>query len=92
MEGVQWKRQVHAQNGTTLIETFSYLTKEGALLDTLRQKLLKADVKFQEVDFIDIFNRIYDTENSNHFTEFVYFVSTFINLNLTALIMRNLMN
>ncbi|WP_160848606.1 UvrD-helicase domain-containing protein [Pontibacillus yanchengensis] len=80
LEGMEWKRQVHAQNRTNLIETYSYLTNDGVLLETLRQKLLRAGVKFKEVDFIDIFNKIYDTENSNHFTEFVNFVSTFINL------------
>jgi DNA helicase IV len=80
IEGIQWKRSLHDENQTILIETYSYLNKEGKLLETLRTNLLGNGVKFREVDFIDIFNKIYDTENSNHFNEFIKFASTFINL------------
>lgn len=34
-----WKHQLHAANGTTLIETFSYEKVEGKLLDNLKEKL-----------------------------------------------------
>ena len=36
---MEWKRQLHAKNGTTLIETFSYEKVEGKLLDNLQDKL-----------------------------------------------------
>jgi DNA helicase-4 len=36
---MDWKRQLHAANGTTLIETFSYEKVEGRLLDNLKHKL-----------------------------------------------------
>lgn len=36
---MEWKRQLHAANGTTLIETFSYEKVEGKLLDNLKDKL-----------------------------------------------------
>jgi DNA helicase IV len=29
---MEWKRQVHAEHGTTLIETYSYERQEGRLL------------------------------------------------------------
>jgi DNA helicase IV len=80
IEGMKWKREVHIENNTTLIETYSYLTKEGKLLEFLRKKLLSQQVKFKEVDFIDVFNKIYDTANTNHFDEFIKFSSSFINL------------
>lgn len=80
IEGMQWKRQTHNENGTDLLETYSYLNKEGMLLETLRRKLLQKGVVFKEVDIIDIFNKIYDTENSNHFEEFIKFIFSFINL------------
>ena len=39
-EGMKWKRVVHREHGTTLLETYSYQKKEGTLLsgldDTLR--------------------------------------------------------
>jgi DNA helicase-4 len=36
---MEWKRQLHATNGTTLVETFSYEKVEGSLLDNLKTKL-----------------------------------------------------
>ncbi|MDX1217386.1 AAA family ATPase [Sinorhizobium medicae] len=36
---MEWKRNLHKANGTTLIETFSYEKVEGKLLDNLKQKL-----------------------------------------------------
>lgn len=36
---MEWKRQLHAANGTILIETFSYEKVEGKLLDNLKDKL-----------------------------------------------------
>ena len=39
LEGMEWKRQVHAAHGTTLIETFSYEQSEGRLLEALKDKV-----------------------------------------------------
>jgi len=39
LASMDWKREVHRTNGTTLIETFSYEKVEGKLLDNLREKL-----------------------------------------------------
>jgi DNA helicase IV len=37
--GIDWKRKVHAQHQTTLIETYSYERQEGRLLTGLAEKL-----------------------------------------------------
>ena len=39
LQGMAWKRDVHAEHGTTLIETFSYERQEGQLLEALAEKL-----------------------------------------------------
>lgn len=39
LRGMTWKRQVHAENQTTLIETYSYERQEGTLLSGLAEKL-----------------------------------------------------
>ncbi len=39
LEDMEWKRKVHRDNGTILIETFSYERVEGRLLPSLREKL-----------------------------------------------------
>ncbi|MFG6546482.1 MAG: UvrD-helicase domain-containing protein [Cognatishimia activa] len=39
LEGMAWKRQVHQENGTILLETYSYENSEGRLLDALAEKI-----------------------------------------------------
>jgi DNA helicase-4 len=39
LEGMAWKRKVHKDHGTTLIETYSYERVEGCLTEALRDKL-----------------------------------------------------
>ena len=48
-EGVRWKRDIHQQYGTKLIETYSWQRREGVLRQGLRQRLLEAGVTFQRV-------------------------------------------
>jgi DNA helicase-4 len=42
--GIEWKRLLHEQHETTLIETYSYENFEGNLLESLQQKLEDAEV------------------------------------------------
>lgn len=58
-EGMAWKRQVHKKNGTKLLETYSYLSSEGRLLEYLDSLLKKNGVKYKEPDFTDIFESVY---------------------------------
>lgn len=39
LEGMDWKRKVHRDHGTTLIETYSYERVEGRLTEALREKI-----------------------------------------------------
>lgn len=39
LAGIEWKRKVHAEHETTLIETYSYERQEGRLLISLVEKL-----------------------------------------------------
>jgi len=39
LEGMEWKREVHKDHGTTLIETYSYERVEGRLTEALAEKL-----------------------------------------------------
>ncbi len=47
-ESMEWKRRLHAQKGTRLIETYHYENVEGSLLRDLEKKLMEAGVKFQK--------------------------------------------
>lgn len=39
LESMAWKRKVHAEHGTTLIETYSWENEEGRLLEALAEKV-----------------------------------------------------
>lgn len=39
VEGMAWKREVHARHGTILIETYSYERQEGRLLEAPAEKV-----------------------------------------------------
>lgn len=41
---MEWKREVHKQGATALIETFHYEKQEGVLLDALKKRLINAGV------------------------------------------------
>ena len=48
-KGVDWKRQIHLNNQTTLIETYSWQHQQNILLPILQQKLEEAGVQFHPI-------------------------------------------
>ena len=41
-KGVDWKRECHQEHGTTLVETYSYLKREGLLESTVLEALRRS--------------------------------------------------
>jgi DNA helicase IV len=80
LEGMEWKRQLHKENKTELIESYSFYNKDGILLEKLEKNLKEHNVEFREVDFKELFNTIYDQTNDRYFSEFKKLIGTFINL------------
>jgi DNA helicase-4 len=58
LAGVAWKRELHSQNRTTLIETFSHQKAAGTLLATLEEKLKAAAVVFNPLPPAQIFQKL----------------------------------
>ncbi len=49
-EGIEWKRNIHKQNKTRLVETYSYETKKnGGLTKSLEEKLVNYGVKKRQI-------------------------------------------
>ena len=48
-EGVSWKRSLHRQHGTRLLETFSWQHRDGSLLPELRRRLREYGVRFERM-------------------------------------------
>lgn len=80
IEGMDWKRSLHGQHKTTLIESFSYYNKQGVLLEKLEQNLLKHGVQFREVDYKEVFDAVFEQTNNNYLAEFMKLLGTFISL------------
>ena len=46
LKGIEWKRKTHRDHGTYLIETYSYLKREGKLQSYLSEKLQERKIEF----------------------------------------------
>lgn len=57
LAGVEWKRQVHAEHETVLIETYSWEREEGRLLDALAQKL-EPHITRRPIPDIEIYDQV----------------------------------
>jgi len=77
VEDMNWKRNLHREHGTTLIETYSYEKKEGTLLSSLEEKLSKHGVTKNPIPPEKIFERLNDMGRVHPFT---ILLSTFLNL------------
>ncbi|MEE0886045.1 MAG: DUF6110 family protein, partial [Treponema sp.] len=80
LDGILWKRDFHKENGTKLIETYSYYSSEGILLKKLEEFLVENNVEFKPRDFTDIFNTVYASKSNKYFSEFIKLCCTFITL------------
>lgn len=80
LDGIRWKRAFHKENHTKLIETYSFYSSEGILLNKLKELLLANGVKFKNRDFTDVFNTVYSSKSNKYFSEFIKLCCTFITL------------
>ena len=57
-EGVEWKRAIHAELDTRLIETYSWQHREGVFRDVLREKLEAEGVAFEPIPIRSVIARL----------------------------------
>lgn len=57
-EGIEWKRNEHENNGTTLIESYSWEQNKGLLLSNLQNKLEKLGVFFNPMSDDELWDYI----------------------------------
>jgi DNA helicase-4 len=77
LEGVAWKRALHAEQGTRLVETYSYLKREDLLESTLETALLGAGVEFDPQSTEELLAQLRET---SQVTDFAKLVGDFIGL------------
>ena len=78
--GIEWKRGLHAENNTKLIETYSYFQNEGRLLEELREILLSNGVTLEPISNDNMLKLVNEIQSENTIREFVKLCCTFIKL------------
>ena len=75
-----WKRQIHNENQTKCIETFSYEFNEGVIFDNLKAHLLENGVEFSPLSQTEVFNALHNVYTGRDFSSFFNLIMTFISL------------
>lgn len=76
---MEWKRALHQQHGTTLLESFSYEMSEGDLFDNLSAKLQEAGIELKPMTETEIWALISEVA-PDETTTFLTLIQTFITL------------
>lgn len=76
-EGIEWKRQEHSSNSTTLVESYSWQQKKGILLSELQKNLEEVGVIFNPISNDELW--LYLKENvSKDISDFTQLLDTFL--------------
>lgn len=78
LDGMEWKREIHNTNQTTLIETFSYEFSENRGLQLLKEKLLAHNVHHREPTKAELYELLKEPIEDGEFAKlFTTFLSHF---------------
>jgi DNA helicase-4 len=77
LASVEWKRQIHTQNDTTLVETYSHEKRDGTLTSALGEKLKSKGVEFMPIKSDQLFESL---NQCGYVSEFARICGTFLNL------------
>ena len=75
LRDMEWKRAVHAEHGTVLVETFSHEQADGRLLRNLTEKLADHGVTLSPIPREDVFAAL---EKQGRIDPFTRLVATFL--------------
>ena len=79
-ESMQWKRKLHNDKKTVLIECYSYERSKGELLSLLEQKLREAKVEFKSVPASEIWDKVSESNSKNAISGVSELIATVISL------------
>ena len=77
-ESMLWKRKLHKENNTKLIEFYAYENMEDILEECLKERLQQASVKCNPMSDKEVFDLL--AEDKQVFTGLIDLISTIINL------------
>ena len=79
-DGIKWKRNLHKEKGTKLLETYSYYMSENRLLSRLEEKLIAENVTVKEIDYEYLFKKINERDDVKKYNDFINLIQRFIEL------------
>ena len=77
LDGWYWKRNIHEQHGTKLIETYTYERTEGTLLTNLEQNLIEHKLELNPIPDAEVFSKL---KELGKVSEFAVLLTKFLNL------------
>ena len=77
---MQWKRNIHAQNQTKCLESYSYEFDDGSVFDKLEKQLKEDGVEFHPLSDNEIFNALESIYEGQAFKSFINLIRTFLSL------------
>ncbi len=77
---MEWKRNLHRDNETSLVETYSYEMQEGSLTDLLYTKLENKGVRFSPMSFEDLRALLHEIGEGKKTTQLTKLIVNFLNL------------
>ncbi len=79
-EGMEWKRKLHKEHGTVMIECYSYERSDGELFSNLEKKLKAAGVEFKAVSSDEMWSKVSESNSKNVLTGISELIATIISL------------
>ena len=79
-ESMEWKRSLHKERGTVMLECYAYERSKGELIPLLEKKLLKAGVEFKPVSPDDMWDSISESNSKNVLSAISELIATVITL------------
>lgn len=80
LDGVMWKRALHLNHNTNLVETYSYLKREGLLESALAESLQTAGVELRPKSYEELLEELRQSSKVAVFADFMELLSNFITL------------
>ncbi len=60
--GMEWKKRIHRENGTVLVDLYAYERSEGTLIDSLESKLKSLNLEYKPESPESIFDRTFRSD------------------------------
>lgn len=76
-DGIEWKRQLHKENNTNLLQTYSYQNKQGILGGILKKQLVQNGFELKKRTDDEVFKKLNDIKK---IPNFINLTSSLINL------------